>query len=63
MLLMLVLFQQDDLTHWRITYASGFIQDYMHGSIYVVESCLADEIAKNTFEYLKLVSALLSIIC
>ena len=25
----------------------------MHGSIQVVESCLADGIAKNTFEYLK----------
>lgn len=46
-------FQQGNLTHWRITYASGFVQDYMHGSIHVVESCLADEIAKNTFEYLK----------
>lgn len=46
-------FQQGNLTHWRITYASGFVQDYLHGSIHVVESCLADEIAKNTFEYLK----------
>ena len=46
-------FQLGYLTHWRITYASGFVQDYMHGSIQVVESCLADGIAKNTFEYLK----------
>lgn len=46
-------FQQGYSTHWRITYARGFVQDYMHGSIQVVESCLADEIAKNTFEFLK----------
>ena len=46
-------FQQGYFTHWRITYASGFVQDYMHGSINVVESCLADGIAKNTFEFLK----------
>lgn len=46
-------YQQGILTHWRISYASGFVKDYMHGSIQVVESCLADCIAKNTFEYLK----------
>ena len=46
-------FQQGYSTHWRITYASGFVQDYMYGSIQVVESCLADGMAQNTFEYLK----------
>ena len=46
-------FQQGCYTHWRITYASGFVQDYLHGSIHVMESCLSDAMAQNTFEYLK----------
>lgn len=46
-------FQQGERTHWRITFDNGYVQDYLHGSIQVVESCLADEIAKNTFDYLK----------
>ena len=46
-------FQQGKLTHWRITYSNGYAQDYLHGSIQVVESCLADNIAKNVFEFLK----------
>lgn len=46
-------FQQGALTHWRITYSNGYAQDYLHGSIQVVESCLADNIAKNAFEFLK----------
>lgn len=49
-------FQQGNLTHWRITYSNGYIQDYKDGTIRVVESCLADEIAKNSFEYLKRVA-------
>ena len=46
-------FQHGDYTHWRITFENGTRQDYLHGSIHVVESCLTDEIAKNAFEYLK----------
>ncbi len=49
-------FQQQDFTHWRITYSNGYIQDYLHGSIQVIESCLGDDVAKNTFDYLKRVS-------
>ena len=37
----------------RITFSNGFVQDYLHGSIHVVESCLADDIANNAFEFLK----------
>ena len=46
-------FQQGELTHWRITFNNGFVQDYLHGSIQVVESCLADNVAKNSFDFLK----------
>lgn len=46
-------FQHGSQIHWRITFNNGFVQDYLHGSIMVVESCLADDVAKNTFEYLK----------
>jgi len=46
-------FQQGEQTHWRITFSNGFVQDYLHGSIRVVESCLADDIANNAFEFLK----------
>ncbi len=45
-------FNQGALTHWRISYGSGFVKDYLHGTIQVVESCLGDPIAKNTFSYL-----------
>ena len=45
-------FNQGALTHWRISYGSGFVKDYLHGTIQVVESCLEDPIAKNTFCYL-----------
>ena len=46
-------FQHGEHTHWRITFSNGFVQDYLHGSIRVVESCLADDIANNAFEFLK----------
>ena len=46
-------FQQGEQTHWRISFNNGFIQDYLHGTIQVAESCLADDIAKNAFEFLK----------
>ena len=49
-------FKQQDLTNWRITYSNGYIQDYLHDSIQVIESCLGDDVAKNTFDYLKRVS-------
>ena len=45
-------FRQGAKTHWRIFYGSGFVKDYLHGAIQVVESCLGDPIAKNTFSYL-----------
>lgn len=45
-------FSQGAQTHWRISYGSGFVKDYLHGTIQVVESCLGDPIAKNTFSYL-----------
>ena len=46
-------FQQREQTHWRITFNNGYVQDYLHGTIQVVESCLADNVAKNAFEFLK----------
>ena len=49
-------FSQGALTHWRISYGSGFVKDYLHGTIQVVESCLGDPIAKNTFCYLTCVA-------
>ena len=46
-------FNQGYLTHWRITYENGYVQDYLDGTIKVVKSCLGDEVARNAFEYLK----------
>ena len=46
-------FNQGSLTHWRITYENGYIQDYMDGTIKVAKSCLGDDVARNAFEYLK----------
>ena len=46
-------FQQGELTHWRITFNNGYVQDYLHGSIRVVESCLADDKAQKVFDFLK----------
>jgi len=46
-------FQQGNQTHWRITFNNGYVQDFLHNNIQVAESCLTDNIAKNTFEYLK----------
>lgn len=50
-------FQQGERTHWRITFKNGYVQDYLHGSIQVVESCLADDVAKQAFEYLKRIAS------
>lgn len=49
-------FRQGSLTHWRITYGNGYVQDYRHEEICVVESCLSDDAAKNSFDYLKRVA-------
>ena len=46
-------FQHGEQAHWRITFNNGYVQDYLHGCIHVVESCLADDIANNAFEFLK----------
>lgn len=46
-------FQQGEQTHWRIAFNNGYVQDFLHGSIQVSESCLEDAIAKNAFEFLK----------
>lgn len=46
-------FNQGNLTHWRITYENGYVQDYLDGTIKVIKSCLGDEVARNAFEYLK----------
>lgn len=46
-------FQHGEQTHWRITFNNGYVQDYLHGSIHVVESCLVDDTANNAFEFLK----------
>ena len=46
-------YSQGNLTHWRITYNDGYVQDFVHGTVDVAISCLSDAIAKNSFEYLK----------
>ncbi|MCQ2336896.1 MAG: AAA domain-containing protein [Paludibacteraceae bacterium] len=49
-------FPHGECIHWRITFSNGNVKDYLHGSICVVESCLANDVAKNSFEYLKRVA-------
>ena len=49
-------FQEGEKTHWRITFTNGYVQDFLHGTIHVSESCLADNVARNSFEYLKRVA-------
>ena len=49
-------YKQDNLTHWRITYENGYVQDYLDGSIKVVKSCLENKMARNVFDYLKRIS-------
>lgn len=46
-------FAQGNLIHWRITFDKGYVQDYLDGTISVVKSCLRDDVARNSFEYLK----------
>ncbi|MBP5135764.1 MAG: AAA family ATPase [Paludibacteraceae bacterium] len=50
-------FAQGTQTHWRITFSNGYVQDYLHGTISVIESCLGDDKAKNVFEYLERIAA------
>ena len=49
-------FEQGSRIHWRITFSNGYVQDYLDGSVNVVESCLADKVAESSFEYLKRVA-------
>ncbi len=46
-------YSHGNLTHWRISYNDGYVQDFVHGTVDVSISCLSDVIAKNSFEYLK----------
>lgn len=49
-------FRDKGKEHWRIMFSNGTERNYLQGSIRVVESCLSDDVAKNSFEYLKLVA-------
>lgn len=49
-------FQEGERCHWRITFSGGYVQDYLDGTIRVIESCLSDDIARNSFEFLKRIS-------
>ena len=49
-------FRDKGKEHWRITFYNGTVRNYLQGSIRVSESCLSDDVAKNSFEYLKLVA-------
>ena len=40
-------YSQGNLTHWRITYNDGYMQDFVHGTVDVSISCLSDVVAKN----------------
>lgn len=46
-------FQEGFRTHWRITFANGFVKDYLAGTVRIIESCLGDKVAKNAFDYLQ----------
>lgn len=46
-------FQDGIKTHWRITFSNGYEKEYLCGTITITTSCLGDEVAKNSFEYLK----------
>ena len=46
-------FREGFRTHWRITFANGFVKDYLAGSVRLIESCLGDKVAKNAFDYLQ----------
>lgn len=38
---------------WRITYNNGYEMEYLPGQIEIVQSCLSDNTANNSWEYLK----------
>lgn len=46
---------------WRLTYDSGFVQDYADGHVRVALSCLDEQKSKDIFEYLKQVAAVNSL--
>ena len=43
---------------WRIVYCNGFVQDDACGRISVCKSCLQEDVAKETFAYLRNVSVI-----
>lgn len=45
--------QSEGIKHWRITYANGSMQDYLHGTVRISETCLAHKAAQNVWYYLK----------
>lgn len=47
--------------YWHICFENGNEHDYEKNSIQVVKSCLDDSISKDTFEYLKQISDLVSL--
>ncbi len=50
-------FPQGERTHWRLTYGNGSVRDFVGGNgIEVRQNCLADENARNVFEYLKAIA-------
>ncbi len=49
-------FRDKGKEHWRVIFADGSPRNYLQGEIQVIESCLADDMAKNSFEYLKQVA-------
>ena len=46
-------FREGFRNHWRITFANGFVKDYLAGTVRLIESCLSDKVAKNAFDYLQ----------
>lgn len=46
-------FQDGSRTHCRISFANGFVKDYLAGTVQLKESCLSDKVAKNAFDYLQ----------
>lgn len=49
-------FRDKGKEHWRVIFANGTTSNYLQGTIQVFESCLSEDVAKNTFEYLKQVA-------
>lgn len=51
-------FQEGFRTHWRITFANGYVKDYLAGTVRLIESCLGDKVAKNAFDYLRRIATI-----